>query len=94
MQSVEESKCIVRSVALPQSIASQNIYFYLSNETLKEMEVYFDDPKITHRHSPVIQTDDYYPFGLTFNSSEISGYISNNFLYNPYSLKCFSLVQQ
>jgi RHS repeat-associated protein len=58
------------------------IYIYISNETPKQMDVYFDDMKITHQHGPVIQTDDYYPFGLTFNSSERSGYTSNNFLYN------------
>lgn len=32
------------------------------------MEVYFDDLRIGHKHGPVIQGDDYYPFGLTFNS--------------------------
>jgi RHS repeat-associated protein len=33
-----------------------------------EVEVYFDDFKVEHTKSPVIQTDEYYPFGLTFNS--------------------------
>ena len=32
------------------------------------MEVYFDDFKVTQIKSPVIQSDDYYPFGLRFNS--------------------------
>ena len=40
------------------------VYIYLSNENPKQLEVYFDDLTITHRHTPVIQTDDYYPFGL------------------------------
>jgi RHS repeat-associated protein len=32
------------------------------------VEVYFDDFKVTQVKSPVIQSDDYYPFGLRFNS--------------------------
>lgn len=31
-------------------------------------EVYFDDFKVTQIKSPVVQTDDYYPFGLRYNS--------------------------
>lgn len=44
------------------------VYIYLSNEETTPVEVYFDDFKVTHTKSPVVQTDDYYPFGLTFNS--------------------------
>lgn len=40
------------------------LYIYLSNET-KKSEVYFDDLLITHTHSPIVQKDDYYPFGLS-----------------------------
>jgi hypothetical protein len=32
------------------------------------VEVYFDDFNVEHTKSPVIQSDEYYPFGLTFNS--------------------------
>jgi RHS repeat-associated protein len=32
------------------------------------VEVYFDDFKVEHVKSPVIQSDDYYPFGLRYNS--------------------------
>jgi len=31
-------------------------------------EVYFDDFKVEHVKSPVIQSQDYYPFGLRYNS--------------------------
>ena len=42
---------------------------YLSNENDMPLPVHFDDLTITHRVIPgVVQTDDYYPFGLTFNS--------------------------
>ena len=34
----------------------------------RDGEVYFDDFKVEHIKSPVIQSDDYYPFGLRYNS--------------------------
>jgi len=53
------------------------VYIYLSNENPTPVEVYFDDFKVTHTKSPVIQTDDYYPFGLAYNS-----YRRENNLFN------------
>ena len=44
------------------------VYVFLSNEETTPVEVYFDDFKVEHVKSPVIQSQDYYPFGLTFNS--------------------------
>jgi RHS repeat-associated protein len=44
------------------------VYIYVSNEGSIAQEVYFDDFEISHKKSLVIQSDDYYPFGLTFNS--------------------------
>ena len=42
---------------------------YLSNENDMPLPIHFDDLTITHRVAPaVVQSDDYYPFGLTFNS--------------------------
>ncbi|MEM9680870.1 MAG: RHS repeat-associated core domain-containing protein, partial [Bacteroidota bacterium] len=40
------------------------VVVYLSNESAQLTEVYFDDLKVTVEEHPVIQTDDYYPFGL------------------------------
>src|SRR5690606_28275695 len=40
------------------------IYIYLSNESDKVVDVYFDDMGITHNHSPIVAGADYYPFGL------------------------------
>lgn len=44
------------------------IYIYISNENDVEQEVYFDDLAIKHVKGVAIQQNDYYPFGLTFNS--------------------------
>jgi RHS repeat-associated protein len=41
------------------------------------VEVYFDDFKVEHTKSPVIQTDEYYPFGLTFNSYQRESSVLN-----------------
>ncbi len=44
------------------------VYVYLSNENETPVEVFFDDFQVTHFPSDIVQKDDYYPFGLTFNS--------------------------
>lgn len=44
------------------------VYIYLSNENETPVEVFFDDFEVEHIKSPVVQMDDYYPFGLTYNS--------------------------
>jgi RHS repeat-associated protein len=56
------------------------VYIYLSNEEPGK-EVYFDDFKVTHTKSPVIQSDDYYPFGLTFNSYSRENSVPNKFKF-------------
>jgi len=58
------------------------VYIYLSNEETTPVEVYFDDFKVTHTKSPVVQSDDYYPFGLTFNSYSRENAAPQNFTYN------------
>ena len=46
------------------------------------MEVYFDDFKVTQTKSPVVAQDDYYPFGLTFNSYSRENSVPNQYQYN------------
>ena len=58
------------------------VYIYLSNEETTPVEVYFDDFKVDQIRSPVIQGDDYYPFGLTFNSYRRESSGPNKRLYN------------
>ncbi|MCG8309084.1 MAG: RHS repeat-associated core domain-containing protein, partial [Cytophagales bacterium] len=40
------------------------LYIYVSNESSLNSNVYFDDLTITHEHSPLVQVNAYYPFGL------------------------------
>jgi RHS repeat-associated protein len=63
------------------------IYIWLSNENETAVEVYFDDFKVTHTKSPVIATNDYYPFGLTFNSYSRENAVSNQYKYNGMELQ-------
>ena len=59
------------------------IFVYLSYENESNNYVYFDDLKVTHTKSNVIQYNEYYPFGSQTSSSwtreETYG---NNYLYN------------
>jgi RHS repeat-associated protein len=63
------------------------MYIYLSNEEASPVEVYFDDFKVTHTKSAVIQMDDYYPFGLTFNSYHRENAIENRYMFNSKELQ-------
>jgi RHS repeat-associated protein len=59
------------------------IYVFLSNEQgTNPYEVYFDDFMVEQVKSPVIQTQDYYPFGLTFNSYQRENSVDQRHLYN------------
>jgi RHS repeat-associated protein len=63
------------------------MYIYLSNEETTPVEVYFDDFKVDQVKLPVIQMDDYYPFGLTFNSYSRENSVDQNYLYNNKELQ-------
>ena len=58
------------------------VMVYVSNESNYITEVYFDDLQLTINEHPVIQTDDYYPFGLQFNSYSRVTSKQNDYLYN------------
>ena len=62
-------------------------FVFISNENPTQVDVYFDDLKITHSKSPVIQMDDYYPFGLTFNSYQRENSVDQRYLYNGKELQ-------
>lgn len=48
----------------------------------RDGEVYFDDFKVEHIKSPVIQSQDFYPFGLSFNSFNRENTVPNFNRYN------------
>jgi RHS repeat-associated protein len=58
------------------------VYLYISNEESTPIDVYFDDFKVEHEKSAVIAMDDYYPFGLTFNSYSRESSLPNMYQYN------------
>ena len=58
------------------------VYIYLSNEASVQKDIYFDDLSITHTKSKVVQANDYYPFGLTFNSYNRENSTPNQYLFN------------
>ena len=58
------------------------VYIYLSNENDTPVEVYFDDFKVEHIKGPIVASQDYYPFGLTFNSYQRENSIYNKYQYN------------
>lgn len=43
--------------------------------------MFFDDFKVAHTKSPIVQQDDYYPFGLTFNSYHRENSVPNRWKF-------------
>jgi RHS repeat-associated protein len=58
------------------------MFVYLSYDNDSENWVHFDDFKVTHTKTNVIQYNEYYPFGLQTANSWTRENASNNFLYN------------
>jgi RHS repeat-associated protein len=86
----KESGQNVAHETLSASIAIQEpgyVYIYLSNENPTIVEVFFDDFKVEHIKSPVIQMDDYYPFGLVSNSYQREYSVKQDYLYNGKELQ-------
>lgn len=63
------------------------IYIYLSNESNVITDVFFDDLTITHTYSPVVETTDYYPFGMIARESGHDGRAEQLFKYNGKELQ-------
>jgi RHS repeat-associated protein len=58
------------------------IYVYISNENAVAQEVYFDNLKIKYVKSPVLQYNEYYPFGLQNSNTFTRTGAKNNYLYD------------
>jgi RHS repeat-associated protein len=59
------------------------LYVFVSNDNeVPNEEVFFDDVKVEHIHSPLIQQEDYYPFGLTFNEYSRENSVPNQYQFS------------
>ncbi|HYG39743.1 MAG TPA: RHS repeat-associated core domain-containing protein [Cytophagales bacterium] len=65
------------------------LYIYVANESSSDVNVFFDDLKVTQVESPVRSHTDYYPFGLVISglSGESAGTNPNKYLYNGKELQ-------
>ncbi len=57
------------------------LLIFVSNESQQLVEAFFDDMSIKQHYNAVLQADDYYPFGLSFNSYQRGYSKGNNVLY-------------
>jgi RHS repeat-associated protein len=57
-------------------------YLYISNEHPSLVDMYFDDITMSVTPSPIISTNEYYPFGLTYNSFSRENTLANLYQYN------------
>jgi RHS repeat-associated protein len=57
------------------------VYIFLSNEEPTPIEVYFDDFKVVHTKSPIIESNEYYPYGAIASTYNREGALDNKRLY-------------
>uniref|UniRef100_UPI002476F894 RHS repeat-associated core domain-containing protein n=1 Tax=Lunatimonas salinarum TaxID=1774590 RepID=UPI002476F894 len=62
------------------------VYIYVSNENGDPVEVFFDDFSVHLTGTDIVQKDDYYPFGGSFNAYTDLGTPQQDYLYNGVSL--------
>jgi RHS repeat-associated protein len=59
------------------------VYIFVSNENPTKVDIHFDDLKITHVKSNVIQYNEFYPYGLSASTSWTrENTTDNKYLYN------------
>ena len=80
---VQEGANLEQTISVSDLVINQAgfIYIYLSNESASSNYVFFDNLDIAISESPVLETTDYYPFGLSFNHYEKPGTIDQRFKF-------------
>lgn len=58
------------------------VYIYVSNENGTPVDVFFDDFSVIHTGTDVVQKDDYYPFGGSFNAYYSPTSAQQDYLFN------------
>jgi RHS repeat-associated protein len=73
-----------QKIALPTINATEAgyVFIYLSFEDLSNNLVYFDDLKITYTPTNIVQSNEYYPFGMQTANSWTRDNTTNKFLYD------------
>jgi RHS repeat-associated protein len=91
IQVTSAARLSFQKLTLSKSITTEGyMYIYVSNESTLNVNVFFDDLKITHTAGSVlVQANDYYPFGLTMTPSDYlrTGEKKNDYLYNGKELQ-------
>ncbi len=60
---------------------------YVANQTNEPLDVFFDQMAVEHTSGPIVRVDDYYPFGMAFNTGTLTGVLTNKYLYNGKELQ-------
>ena len=63
------------------------LMIYVANQTNEPLDVFFDQMAVEHTSGPIIRVDDYYPFGMAFNTGTLTGALTNKYLYNGKELQ-------
>ncbi|MCE2896176.1 MAG: DUF6443 domain-containing protein [Flammeovirgaceae bacterium] len=87
---VQNTAGVRHTVAFDQTLQVDQLgylFVYLSYDNENTIPVYFDELKITYTESPVIQVNNYYPFGLASTEWVREGETDNNFLFQGKELE-------
>jgi RHS repeat-associated protein len=87
---VQNTAGVRHTVAFDQTLQVDQLgylFVYLSYDNENTIPVYFDELKITYTESPVIQVNNYYPFGLAAMEWVREGETDNNFLFQGKELE-------
>src|SRR5690606_11372473 len=63
------------------------MYIYLSNEGEELVDVFFDDFKVTHTKSPIIEATDYFAYGSISQSYTRENAVENKIKFNSRELQ-------